>query len=641
MSSGVVVGRFSSSVFVIGVCLSWGSSAFAQAEPSPTAVGEVEQAAADVHQARDAALAGAKAEADAREKEAAAKAAETHAREQAVAQAEAAAAQTAEASSPEPAFEPLERAGKAEPAESQDGLQVDAGAEYRVRSLRIDPVELSGTTVTDIGWTEQRARLHAKVRKPGLGAITLQVDALDGVLFGDNGSFVGPPPNSNSGVSLSTKRPNLTRWDIGLRPGGDPLTRDDYGPVLVPANPLEINYLYADIYLPVGLLRIGRQPLNYGATITSNDGGRYNRWGVSKYSDGVDRFLFGTKLDEIVKAIMGKNHEPDMSIKNGVIWALFYDVMKQDDVSIFSDDLRQYGTAVQWRAEHADWFGLNWHDFLLSQSAVHLTNQQFDSSVFGFPFQFQTYVGPFRLEAQYIHIQGRTEEISEGFAALANKKPVSQKLQADGARAVADWKVGPVTLTLEGDYASGDADPRSSTPLTSFSFARDLNVGLLMFEHILAFESARSVAVGIENLSGADVDSFPLTEAKTDGRFTNAVAAFPQLDIQWLNLPKHKLHTRFGVLLAWSAAKGGVVDPILTSLAEDGKRIDDDAVNFFGGRPANFYGTEIDGQIGYNLGGRFDWVVEGAMLVPGAALYDENGDAVNSFLVENRFVLSL
>lgn len=526
-----------------------------------------------------------------------------------------------------------------EPDEPAPQSGVVAGAEYRVRSLFIDPIELSGTGIRDVHWSEMRGRLNLQGRLARVGSITLQMDALDGVLLGDNGSFVGTP-QSNSGVSLSTKRPNLTTWDVGLRPGGDPLDPDGYGPVLREADIIEINHLFADVFLPIGLLRIGRQPLNYGATITSHDGARRNRWGVSKYSDSVDRILFGTKLDEAVKAIAGSDAPPDLSPDRGVLLALFYDLMKQDDPSLFADDLRQMGTSVQWRVPEASWLGAEWRNLLLSASAVNLHNEKFASNAFGFPFQFETEIENFRIELQYMHIRGRTEEISEGFAALASKEPVLQDIIGHGARAVVDGTFGPITATLEFNYASGDDDPRSNTPITSYSFARDLNVGLLMFEHIVAFESARSVAVGIENLSGADVESFPLTEASTEGRFTNAIAAFPQLRVQILRIGDHSLHTRLGGLVAWSAAPGGVVDPILTSIAEDGEEITDDAVNYHGGSPARFYGTEIDLQVGYTLRDNFFWIVEGAYLFPGPALRDEHGDAVDAYLVENRFVLA-
>lgn len=517
--------------------------------------------------------------------------------------------------------------------------QYEFNAQYRVRSKRITPLELSGTEARRMNWTEQRLRLDAALAQPGIGRITFQADALDGVLWGDNGVF-GGSPTSNSGVSLSAKRPNLTRWTVGLPPDADdPFDPDSYLPVLEDAPMLEINYLYADVILPAGLLRVGRQPLSYGATIAGHDGGRYNRFGASQYSDAVDRILFGTKLDEAVKMITQPGHEVDTSLENGLIWALFYDFMKQDEVRLLDDDLKQMGTALELRRQQADWLGFDWRDVLVGLRFVYLNNREFDTDIFGIPLLVQAKVENVSLSLQYIHTRGNTLEISEGFAALSNAEPERQQLKAHGAQAVADIDLGRVGLTLEFDYATGDDDPRSTTPITSFSFARDMNVGILLFEHIMAFESARSVAVGIENLDGVDVESFPLTEVQTDGRFTNAVAFFPQLYIDLVRNDNHRIWLRTGALFAWPEADG-VVDPIMTILGEDGEEISDDAVNFHGGDPGSYYGTEIDFQLGWRMKEHFDWLVEGAVLFPGSSLQDENGDAVNSFMLENRFVFT-
>src|SRR5690606_27852599 len=72
------------------------------------------------------------------------------------------------------------------PVESK--LQVELQPEYRLRSLRITPIELNSEGVRDIHWTEQRFRLNSALVRPGIGAITIQLDALNGVLVGDNGS---------------------------------------------------------------------------------------------------------------------------------------------------------------------------------------------------------------------------------------------------------------------------------------------------------------------------------------------------------------------------------------------------------------------------------------------------------------------
>lgn len=518
-----------------------------------------------------------------------------------------------------------------------DGFESDV--QYRARSLRISPLELSGEQVRDMSWTEQRLRLQAHYLQAGVGSLNIQLDALDGVLFGDNGRFLGDP-SSNFGVSLNTRRPNLSRWVIGLPSGGDPLDRESYVPVLAPADPIKINWAYADINLPIGLLRVGRQPMAYGAGLAVNDGLDHNRWGVSQFADSVDRILFATKLDQAYYvATRGKDHKPDTSQDNGVLWGLFYDFHKQDLPQNLSDDLRQMGTMVEYRRKEAKWFGLDWRDIQIGGTVVHLRNDQFSSRVWSFPLVLKGGVESFDLSLQYVYINGETREISEGFAGLTGSDPVMQQIQAHGFRAIGDYKLGPVTLTMEFDYASGDADPRQTTPITSYNYARDTNVGLLMFEHIMAFESARSVAVGIENLAGNDVSSFPLTEVQSDGRFNNAVALFPQVYVDWMNKPNSRLWTRLGVLMAWPSADG-VVDPILTTINADGLEIKDDAVNFHGGRPGDYYGTEVDLQLGWRFKKHFQWIVEGAYLKPGSAMQDENGDAVDAYLLENRFVFN-
>ncbi len=519
-----------------------------------------------------------------------------------------------------------------------DDIQWTISPEYRVRTLSINPLELSGTTVQDVHWTEQRFRLDTTVAKVGVGAIRFQADFLDGVLFGDNGDF-GGTPGSNSGVTLTSNRPNVTKFGIGLlKPDGDPLDREAYGPVLVESDIWEINYLYADVYLPFGIIRVGRQPKKYGAGIPSHDGGPYNRWGVSKNSDAADRVLFGTKLDEAFYTLLyGYQHVADPSLDNGVIGAVFYDWQTQDNIYLVDDNLTSLGGTIEVRKKKADWLGWEWKNLLASIAMVNLTNEQFDSNVWGFPMSLGGQLGDLKLITNYMHINGQTREVAEGFAVLSGTDAQVQDIVGHGLQFIADYNLGPFMFTFEFDYASGDDDPRVTTPLTQFQFARDMNVGLLLFEHIMQFESARSAAVGIENLIGLDAESFPITEVSSEGRFNNAIAIFPQIYTDLFKNETHNFFSRVGALMAWSAASGGVVDPILTSLGEDGNEIADDAVNFHGGKPARYYGTEVDLQLGYKYKHYFHWTVEGAILFPGAAIQDENGDAVKSYMVENRF----
>ncbi|MBN1947983.1 MAG: hypothetical protein JW797_20110 [Bradymonadales bacterium] len=517
----------------------------------------------------------------------------------------------------------------------EDWLQL--GAEYRVETIYINPLELSGTTVTETHWTEQRMRLDMGLRVPGYGGVVVQVDLLDGVLFGDNGDYPREPVPTG-GVAMSSYRPNCAGWRVGLAPGADPLDPDSYLPVLQSMEPFRINQAYGEVILPVGLLRLGRQPYNYGAGISAHEGTRINRWGVSRYAHTADRLLFGTKLDQVIQFLIeGGDLALDTRLDRGLLLVLAYDWATQDDIYRSFDDLHQVMFGLQWKIPSADWFGLAWRDLSLSGFGVHRFSNEFDTAVWGVPFRFSGGIGRWEWDAQYSLIAGNSREVSEGFAALTGEEVVSQRILGMGAHLRLDLDLAPVEITFEFDYASGDDDPRPVTDLNVFNFDRDFNVGLLLFEHILAFETARSAAVGIENLQQLESRSFPLTEVASEGRFTNALALFPQVKVDWLQTPRHTLFSRFGALIAWAAASGGVVDPVMTSLKMDGLTVEDDRVNYHGGPSGRYYGTELDLQLAWRLGTFFEWTVEGAVLFPGSGLEDEHSDAVSSFLVENRF----
>ncbi len=512
----------------------------------------------------------------------------------------------------------------------------DLDAEYRARTIYINPLELNDTGVRAIDWTEHRLRIGASFNHGGWLAIHTRLDVLDGVLWGDNGEF-SDTPSPNSGLSIATRRPNETSLGVGLGDGLDPLDPDSYGPELQSADSISIDHAYADVVLPFGLLRIGRQPAAVGASLGGHDGGRHNRWGASSYGDIADRFLFGTKLDEAVRVIRGLDGEVNPAMDDGVILATWLDLYNTGNLYQAGDNLRQNGLLLSWNVAEADWFGANWSGVQAAVGFVNLGNDNFATKIRAFPFVLKGAVGPLTLEANVSYLHGQTRELSEGLSVLNPRPAATQNVRALGARVVADIEAGPAVFTLEFNYAGGDDDPRQESVLSTYNYPRDLNVGLLMFERTLAYESARVAAVGAENLRNLEAPSFPLTEASTEGRFTNAIALFPQVLLNVVDNGEHRFHTRLGVLMAWPEAKLGAVDPVMTSLSEDGEEISDDAVNFHGGAPGNYYGTEFDLQLGWTFRENFFWTLEGAALLPGSSMQDENGDAVSSFMLENRF----
>ena len=124
---------------------------------------------------------------------------------------------------------------------------IDFNAEYRVQSSLINPLELNGDKVTRTFWTEQRLRLDMALNYSDVGKIVMQADVLGGVLFGDNGDF-GKDPSPNSGLAITSKKPNNTGWKVGLPQGRDldPLDPQSYAPVLHGVDPVAINYVYGE-----------------------------------------------------------------------------------------------------------------------------------------------------------------------------------------------------------------------------------------------------------------------------------------------------------------------------------------------------------------------------------------------------------
>jgi len=521
------------------------------------------------------------------------------------------------------------------PAEpGQDDWFVKIVPEYRARLIRIAPLELNGTNATKASWGEQRLRVDGSFGRRGIGAIHVQLDALDGVLFGDNGEF-GKSPEPTSGIGIASRQANNSGWKIGLRPGGDPLSPDGYGLVLREMQPVNINYIYGEVLLPFGLLRIGRQPLADGAGVGFNDGrtGR-NLWGESSYHESVDRILFGTKIPELFGLMAkGAKHKIDTSTDDGVFMGFVYDYLVNDSITSSSDDLQGVAVQLDFKWKEPKVLGPEWGPIQLTGTVVHRWDQQFNTAIFAIPIRLTFNVGDFKFFGEMANIFGSSRELSEGLAALTKSPVTDQKISFTSARVAPSYRLwDQLEFRMEWAFASGDGDPRASTPLTIGNWPRDTNLGLLMFEHIVKFQTGRSAAVGIENLRQLNAKSFPLSELASDGRVTNVNGIFPQIFYD----PVPELRLKAGVLFAWSAVD--VIDPVQTLLRADGATIKDDKVNYNGGKPGNYWGTELDLGIEWRYRNMFWAVFEAGVLFPGNAFHDENGEAVNSWMIETRFI---
>lgn len=499
------------------------------------------------------------------------------------------------------------------------GLQV--GAEYRANWLYVNPVDLNGVKYKRASWIEHRLRLDTQVDYDEKVRLVLSIDGLDGTLWGDNGTF-GQSPSPNSGIRSAATNPNHAKVGVGYKSGNE-LDPDSYGYVLVPSEPLKLRRAYGEVVTPVGILRIGRQPTVEGSTILVADGdGRANRFGYSNAGDSTDRVLFATKPLEAFK----DEEDRDTTAERGLLTFVFYDRVASKEAHLFGDDLHGAGLGIRWRDPQPT----ERTEIELQALGAHRWEVTYDTNVTIFNLRAGARMDRLTAAVEGVTILGATREVSEALSLINNDPIVRQKIQQFGVRAVVRWDEPTWTAYLEGDVATGDHNPNPGTPLTQLYFAEDSNVGLLMFERILHYETARSSAAGVVLLDRIGAPTFPAERIDSEGSFTNAVAVFPQFDFK----PHPNVLLRGGVLMAWSPS--GTVDATQSLQQRDGTEIEDDLVNFNGGKPGHFYGTELDGRFQWKYLDHFLFDLEGAILFPGDALEDENGQAVRSVLVQGR-----
>ncbi len=500
-------------------------------------------------------------------------------------------------------------------------IGIRGGAEYRANALYVNPIALNSESGRRVGWIEHRLRLDLGIDYRDKVRIQASADVLDGALWGDNGTlFTGPRPNFGSNVNA--RSPNVAVPCVGLR-GSNPLDADSYGYALCSQEQIRIRKLYGDVSLPFGLLRIGRQAANTGQGIQASDGdGRPNRFGFSRTGNQVDRILFATKPLEAFK----DKEDRDTSEDRGMILALAYDRWVTDDLHLFGDDVQQFDVALRYMAPRLG----PMRDFFVGGYFVHRWDTVNSTAVNSFGGRLLTKIGDFNISLESAANVGTTKEISSAYKLITNDPVISQDILQTGARAVVRYDKPRFSAYMEFDYASGDGDPNNDTPLTQFTFAEDSNIGLLLFEHVISYQTARVAASGNELIRRLGATSFPPDSIWSRGSFTNSMALFPQIDIR----PVKGLLIRGGALFAWAAEP--VVNPIASLLAKDGLVIQDDLVNFNGGKPGNYWGTELDARISYRYLDHFLFDLEGAILLPGNALRNADGYAARSVLLQGR-----
>jgi hypothetical protein len=171
---------------------------------------------------------------------------------------------------------------------------------------------------------------------------------------------------------------------------------------------------------------------------------------------------------------------------------------------------------------------------------------------------------------------------------------------------------GRLVFAMEVGHASGDDAPQDGHE-QAFAFDPNHEVGLLLFDQVLRWKSARSKAiVG---------DSPRVSDLATRGSVSNATYLYPT----FLWRPRRELDLKAGMVIAQSAED--LIDP--ASVLITGA-----ATNYDGGAPARDLGLELDVGAEWRLALNTDLNLElgaqAGLLLPGTAFDSASGNALDA-----------
>lgn len=426
-----------------------------------------------------------------------------------------------------------------------------------------------------------------------VAALYFQIDALDNVVFGDNERISSTP--------LFAETASLT--DI------DGFTLSDS---------LRLERAWLEVLVPIGQIRVGRMPSQWGLGILVNDGNGLGEWGDPMYGSTFDRVLFATRPLTIVNALTRGDARP-----TPLILALAYDKLVEDAppedaadrsairatpfgfLSNGDDDVQEAIAALIWA--DPDFHPERASDELFG--GMYLINrwqEVTDANVWIMDafWRLQRALGDslpsLYTAGELLYITGSSQGLDLGFGCDPD---IGDCPEVDASIFGAVARVGLVdraerwTGTLEVGHNSGDGQIIANRELTVRPFHSDYRVGLLLYR----------VAVAARTAAGLTDLARPLW---SKGGVWNSSYLWPQF--RYEILPGIEAHGAF--LMAWA-------DELTYEVyVNDRARFGDTSCSLFEGDC--FLGWEADLALRVKWGENdlLHWDTEGGLMRAGGAL---------------------
>lgn len=327
----------------------------------------------------------------------------------------------------------------------------------------------------------------------------------------------------------------------------------------------------------LGLMRLGIMSSQWGLGILANGGGDADPFGHGRIGDVTARALWATRPFSYGSSARWAQE---------LLVAVAADAVVRDENASWIDDDRAYQAI----------FSVLWQRNRRALGAYFVRREQQDADGDTLSANvgdvFFRYRRSFKLQDMSPAAGAGAVELSgEGVLVSGSTDRVATHNARQGLDVLAlgwvlrgDLEVGPARLRLETGYASGDDNPEDAES-RRFGFDPDYQVGLILFDEVMARRSVRTV----ERISNPDRANRPPKGADsliTDGRITGATYLYPTVRVKL----RPWLEASAGVVLAWTSAQD--LDPYTTFQAGGEPRD-----NFDRAAGDRFLGTEALGGL--------------------------------------------
>lgn len=333
---------------------------------------------------------------------------------------------------------------------------------------------------------------------------------------------------------------------------------------------LDLRKLYLEYKWNSGAFRVGLQTQSWGLGMLANDGNKEPEagdFGQQQYGNTTYRALLAVRpLFNMGGAFRAFET------------ALAADLINRDGFGEFAKGDRAFQgvLALRFNKDPENTFGV--YAVYRNQRNMNVTDGGKATDVFVVD-----------AAGKWEFLKRRNRVLKVGFEALTingtttqarNENSALLRVQQFGAAAKVSYKVHQLTLLADWGFASGDQNPADDR-IENFRFDRDFKVGLVLFDQVMAYQSARAgVRASDPNLVGIAPEGADLLG--TAGSITGVWYLFPRVKyglFDWLDVYG-------GPLFAFSTAR--LTDPFNTRLGGG------TALNSLNGRPGLYMGTEVD-----------------------------------------------